>query len=236
MPDWFKNPYGTFGSSNEPRLRKLHPNLRKMVEDGRITLDEAEKVDMTMPAISEGPPSQVEAPAEYGGAGTSAPAAPRGKIPLPYDSRPPAFSSWGGDARQGNIQSRFAAYFGQTGAKSLSPREQANADNESRYAQAMASLGAFGRAEGARLTERNVMEQAKVKQMLINRGLGNQTVVPSVLQGVQERTNLGYMDLAERIAARRIGLLQSKQTSFQSPTRQYEQAHAQGYEQGYQEG
>ena len=117
--------------------------------------------------------------------------------------------------REENARSALLGWFrNPPGSQPLSPREQANRDNEQRYMQAMMALGDFGRGERARLAESDLFAQARVKQSLTNRGLGRSSVIGPMMAGIHERTNLGYMDLAEKMAARKIGLLQSKEATY----------------------
>jgi len=97
---------------------------------------------------------------------------------------------------------------------------QANKANESRYqqtlnllagtnAQAQSVMDQTGSAERARIQNSANQENAIQEQKLINRGLGNSTVLSSVRNNTMDTANMGYNDLASRLAQAKSSLISS---------------------------
>ena len=91
-------------------------------------------------------------------------------------------------------------------------QDSANRANAYRLQSILGGIAGMGVSERTRIATGAARSQSEIKQSLINRGLGNSTVVGPMMQQVQNQANLNNIDLSDRLTAARNGVLERVQT------------------------
>ena len=86
----------------------------------------------------------------------------------------------------------------------------ANAANESRYQQALGNLEGVGTSQRADINQRFNSSQSSVNQSLVDSGLANTTVLPTMRQGVERNRQSALGELETGLARERNQIIQSR--------------------------
>lgn len=99
----------------------------------------------------------------------------------------------------------------------MSGYNDANAANEGRYNEAKSTLDTYGKGQANELAGDYKQDVAHQEQDAISRGLGNSTIRASLLQGARARQQNASLNLADKLAAAKVGLLQSRSDTSADP-------------------
>lgn len=95
----------------------------------------------------------------------------------------------------------------------MSGTSSANRANELRYRRMLAMLGGLGATRSADIDRSVRTRQASTRQSLINRGLGNATVLEPIASRIAESGQRAKNDLFEGITGRKVNLMMSRTDS-----------------------
>lgn len=200
--DWFPAPFKS-GQAFNP----LDPRLLKMVEGGKITLEEAQGVDM-----SQREPRDMRPKTNYVETGY------RGLDPRPIANAqrdaylPPA--QFGAPPRMFDVQSFWRGRgLGRGGTPGgggglASQVSEYNRANQNRLNQIMRMLATLGGAERGRINTESREQLALTRQRLLNRGLGASSIVEAATRRAQTSREERLQRLAEMLTGRRAGVLE----------------------------
>ena len=88
--------------------------------------------------------------------------------------------------------------------------DDANAANESRYQEALSNLDGVGTSQRADINQRFDSSHSAVNQSLVDSGLANTTVLPTMRQGVERNRQSALGELDASLARERNQVIQSR--------------------------
>jgi len=140
-----------------------------------------------------------------------------------YPSGPFQTVKTGGGRPSNSIADYYRQQFASMGRGAADPSGQTASKraNIERLGSILSMYSQMGQAEEARIGRATRQGQARGRQSLINRGLGSSTVVGPMMNRIQETANLGYLDLADRVAGRIGGVLERVTDEPMMPTGTY---------------
>lgn len=105
----------------------------------------------------------------------------------------------------GNLFNQFQTAYDEGKAANLARYKQIKTGYQDRYDRGMKMLDGFGEQMGTDINNRSLQATGKAQQSLMNRGLGNTTVVDSVNRGIEADRSAEQRRLGEQITGMRMG-------------------------------